>query len=104
MGGKGTGNCNGWGCGKGWTGGKGIGWCNGMWGGQNGKHEAQFIAHGTVVSVDTQASTITITMDAASPALLTKLNLALKPDCRSPTAPVPGRAQVRTGPRRAIDR
>jgi hypothetical protein len=65
----------GWGCGPGWTGGNGIGWSNGMWGGNYGKRGTQFMAHGQIVAVDTQASTITITTDGASPNLLTKLGL-----------------------------
>lgn len=74
MGGGGTGG-TGWGCGQGWTGGNGIGWCNGMWGGNYGVRGTQFMAQGQIVSVDTQASTITITVNRASPNLLTKLGL-----------------------------
>jgi hypothetical protein len=74
-GGAGGNGGNGWGCGKGWTGGNGIGWCNGLWGGQNGRPGTQFMAQGQVVAVDAQASTITVTLNGASPNLLTKLNL-----------------------------
>ncbi|HOV84847.1 MAG TPA: hypothetical protein PLM79_00685 [Syntrophobacteraceae bacterium] len=70
-GGGGTGT--GWGCGQGWTGGTGIGWCNGMWGGNYNQRGTQFMAHGKIVAIDTAASSITVTMDGASPNLLTKL-------------------------------
>jgi hypothetical protein len=65
----------GWGCGPGWTGGNGIGWCDGMWGGQYGARGTQFMAHGKIVVIDTATSTITITLDGASPNLLTKLGI-----------------------------
>ncbi|MFP5213047.1 MAG: hypothetical protein ACLGPL_06670 [Acidobacteriota bacterium] len=66
---------SGWGCGQGWTGGTGIGWCNGMWGGQYGNRGTQFMAHAKIKAIDTQASTITVTLDGASASLLTKLGL-----------------------------
>ncbi len=65
----------GWGCGPGWNGGQGVDWVNGMWGGQYGKRGTQFMAHGQIIAIDTQASSITVTLDGASPNLLTKLGL-----------------------------
>lgn len=55
--------------------GNGTGWCNGRWGGHAGKHGSQFMAHGRIVSMDTAASSITVTLDDASSKLLSKVGL-----------------------------
>jgi hypothetical protein len=71
----GSGGGAGWGCGPGWSGGNGMTWSNGMWGGNYGRHNTQFMALAKVVAIDTQASAITVTLEGASPNLLTKLGL-----------------------------